>query len=78
MHTPVHLVIVFTFPTQSLKKSQLGEDVQNVEEEYKKLSLLLESSGLKVVGRAGRRRGEIVILVYSPRAKLEQLARLEQ
>lgn len=78
MHTHVHLVIVFTFPTKSSNKSRLREDIRNAEEEYTKLLLLLETSGLKVVGKPGRRHGEIVILVHSPLAKLDQLARLEQ
>jgi hypothetical protein len=41
--------------------------------EYTKLLRLLESSGLKAVGKAGRRHGEITVLVHSPLAKLNQL-----
>lgn len=78
MHSRVHLVIVFTFPTKFSSKSRLREETQNAEEEYKKLLQLLEFSGLKVVGKAGRRYGEIIVLVYSPLAKSNQLARLEQ
>lgn len=78
MHTHMHLVIAFAFPTKSLNKSRLREGVRNAEEEYKKLILLLETSGLKAVGKAGRRHGEIAILVHSPRVKLDELARLEQ
>jgi hypothetical protein len=78
MHTHVHLVLAFTFPTKSLNKSRLREDIRNAEEEYRKLLLLLESSGLKVVGKAGRRHGEITVLVHSPPDKLDQLAKLEQ
>lgn len=78
MHTHVHLVVAFAFPTKSSNKSQLLEDARKAEEEYTKLLQLLESSGLKVVGKAGRRHGEIIILVHSPLAKLEQLARSEK
>jgi hypothetical protein len=78
MHSHVHLIIVFTFPTKSLNKSRLRENTRNAEEEYAKLLLLLESAGLKAVGKAGRRHGEIVILVHSPLTKLDQLARSEQ
>lgn len=78
MHAHVHLVVVFTFPTKSSDKSRLREDTRNAEKEYTKLLLLLESSGLKVVGKAGRRHGEIIVLVHSPLDKLDRLARLEQ
>lgn len=78
MHTHVHLVVVFTFPTNFLSKSRLQEGTRNAEEEYKKLLLLLESSGLQAVGKVGRRHGEIAVLVHSPLIKLNQLARLEQ
>ena len=78
MHSHVHLVVVFTFSTKSLNKSRLREGTRNAEDEYKKLLRLLESSGLKVVGKAGRRHGEIIVLVHSPSAKLDQLAKLEQ
>ena len=78
MHPHVHLVVAFTFPTKSSNKSNLREDTRNAEEEYTKLLLLLESSGLKVVGKAGRRHGEIIVLVHSPPSKLDQLARSEQ
>jgi len=78
MHSHVHLVVVFTFPTRSSNKHRLREDIRNAEEEYTKLLRLLESSGLNVVGKVGRRHGEIVVLVHSPLAKLNQLARLEQ
>ncbi|KAF9647312.1 DUF590-domain-containing protein [Thelephora ganbajun] len=78
MHSHVHLVIVFTFPTKSLNKSRLRGEAQNAGEEYTKLLQLLESSGLKAVGKAGRRYGEIIVLVHSPLVKLNQLARLEQ
>lgn len=78
MHPHVHLVIIFSFPTKSWSKSRLREETRNAEEEYTKLLRLLESSGLKAVGKAGRRHGEIIVLVHSPLAKLNQLARLEQ
>lgn len=78
MHPHVHLVVVFTFPTRSSDKNRLREDIRNVEEDYTKLHRLLESSGLDVVGKAGRRHGEIIVLVHSPITKLNQLARLEQ
>ena len=78
MHSHVHLVVIFSFPTKSSNKSRLREDIQNAEEAYTKLLLLLESSGLKAIGKAGRRHGEIIVLVHSPLAKLNQLARLEQ
>ena len=78
MHAHVHLVVVFTFPTKSSNKSRLREEIQNAEEGYTKLLRLLESSGLKATGKAGRRHGEIIIFVHSPLAKLNQLARLEQ
>jgi len=78
MHSHVHLVIVFTFPTKPSNKFRLREDTRNAEEDYTKLLRLLESSGLKVVGKVGRRHGEIIVLVHSPLAKLNQLARLEQ
>lgn len=78
MHSHVHLVIVFTFSTKSSNKSRLREETENAKEEYTKLLWLLESSGLKVAGKAGRRHGEIIVLVHSPPSKLHQLARLEQ
>jgi hypothetical protein len=78
MHSHVHLAVVFTFPTKSSNKVRLREDTRDAEEDYTKLLRLLESSGLKVVGKAGRRHGEIIVLIHSPWAKLDQLARLEQ
>ena len=78
MHSHVHLVVIFSFPTKSSNKSRLREEIQNAEEAYTKLLLFLESSGLKAIGKAGRRHGEIIVLVHSPLAKLNQLARLEQ
>lgn len=78
MHPHVHLIIVFTFPTNSSDKFRLRKDVRDAEEEYAKLLQLLQSSGLKAVGKAGRSHGEIAIFLYSPQAKLEQLARREQ
>lgn len=78
MHSHVHLVVVFTFPTKPLKKPWLREDTRNAEEKYRKLLRLLASSGLKAVGKAGRRHGEVIVLVHSPPAKLDQLAKLKQ
>jgi len=78
MHSHVHFVIVFTFPTKSSNKTRLRGEIRNAEEAYTKLLRLLESSGLKVVGKAGRRHGDIIVLVHSPLAKLNRLARLEQ
>lgn len=78
MRTHAYLVVAFTFPTKSSNKLRLREETRKAEEEYTKLLLLLESSGLKVVGKAGRKHGEIIIMVHSPLAKLDQLARLEQ
>ena len=78
MHSHVHLVIVFSFPIKSSSKARLREEIRNAEENYTGLLRLLKSSGLKAVGKAGRRHGEIIVLVHSPLAKLNQLARLEQ
>lgn len=78
MHSHVHLIIVFTFPAKSSNKSRLREETRNAEEEYTKLLQLLASSGLKAVGKAGRRHGELMVLVHSPPGRLNQLARLEQ
>ena len=78
MHTHMHLVIVFSFPIKSSSKIRLREEIRNVEEEYTGLLRLLESSGLKAVGKPGRRHGELIVLVHSPLAKLNQLARSEQ
>ena len=78
MHSHVQLVIVFSFSTKSSNKSRLREETRDAEEEYTKFLQLLESSGLRGVGKAGRRHGEIIILVHSPPAKLNQLAGLER
>ena len=78
MHSHVHLVISFSFPTKSSSKTLLREEIRNAEEEYTRLLRLLESSGLKAVGKAGRRHGELIVLVHSPLAKLNQLAKSEQ
>jgi len=78
MHSHVHLVITFSFLTKSLSKTRLREETRDAEREYTELLRLLESSGLKTVGKAGRRHGEIIVLVHSPPAKLNHLAKLEQ
>ena len=78
MHSHVHLVVTLSFPTISSSKARLRTETQKAGEEYTKLLRLLESSGLRAVGKAGRRHGEIIVLVHSPLAKLNQLAKLEQ
>jgi hypothetical protein len=57
MHSHVHLVIAFAFPTKSSNRSRLREETRNAEEEYTKLLRLLGSSGLKAVERPGEGTG---------------------
>ena len=74
----VDLVILFSARVPASNKAQAKENIQEAEEQYKRLINLLKTSGLHVVGKRGEKLGELMILIKCPQQKLDELARAER
>jgi len=74
MPPAIDLVLVFDAGrTHALSKQQATDDARNAEVEYNRLLMMLRDAGFKITGRRGERRGEILVLLWTPPRKLAQL-----
>lgn len=76
----VDLVIVFrsSSPHTTLSKQEVRDEAQGAEAEYVKLLATFKDAGLKATGRRGQKNGQILILVWSPMAKLVRIVQRER
>lgn len=76
----VDLVLVFrsSSPHKTLSKQEIRDEADAAEAEYSRLLATLKDAGLQATGRRGQKNGQVLVLVWSPMAKLVRMIQRER